>query len=88
LACFSAISFPQHCKPPGPGFVQSTSVPQTSHKYRRPNSVVMNPMLLYLPLCLRIVAATGLIHVLEPITLELEDLNAVVIILERRFLGC
>jgi hypothetical protein len=48
----------------------------------------MTPTLLYLPLSLHIMAATGLIHELEPITLELEDLNAVVIILERSFLSC
>jgi hypothetical protein len=88
LACFSPISLPQHCRPPGPGFVHSTSVPQTSHRYRRPNSIVMTITLLCLRLCLQIMAATGLIHELQPITLDLEDLNAAVIILDRGFLGC
>jgi hypothetical protein len=32
-------------------------------------------------------AATGLIHELQPITLDLENLNAAVIILDRGFLG-
>jgi hypothetical protein len=88
LACFSPISFPQHCRPPGPGFVQSTSVPQISHIYRRPNSMAMTTYLLSSQLCLHITTATGLIHALQSGTLEIENLNAAVIILKLGFLGC
>src|SRR5919109_1325165 len=47
----------------------------------------MTTALLCSRLCLHIMAAAGLIHQQQPITLEIEDLNTTVIILEHSFLG-
>ena len=87
MACFSPISFPQHCRPPGPGLVHSASVPHTSHRYRRPNSVAIPIPLLSLQRFLHLTAATGLIHELPPVAFELENLYAAVVLLQLSLLG-
>jgi hypothetical protein len=87
LACFSPISLPQHCRPPGPGLVHSASVPQTSHRYRRPNSMAIAIHPLFLQCFLHITAATGLMHELQPVAFELENLYAAVVILQFSLLG-